>query len=81
MQPYDNRLRAWERVARDLPLDKLEAMVQPASLGDLPQLGEDILAGRIKGRVVVDCKHLRSGPCIETPKKVRPVDGPDGQPK
>ena len=54
MQPYENRLRAWQRVARDLPMDKLEAMVQPAGLSDLPKLGEDILAGRVKGRVVVD---------------------------
>lgn len=54
MQPYDNRLRAWQRVAKDLPKDKLEAMIQPATLGDLPQLGADILAGQVKGRVVVD---------------------------
>ena len=56
MQPYENRLRAWERVARDLPLDKLEAMVQPATLGDLPGLGADILKGQVKGRVVVDVR-------------------------
>lgn len=54
MQPYDNRLRAWERIAKDLPMDKLEAMVQPATLSDLPKLGADILAGQVKGRVVVD---------------------------
>jgi acrylyl-CoA reductase (NADPH) len=54
MQPYDNRLRAWERIAADLPMDKLEAMVQPATLSDLPQLGRDILKGQVKGRVVVD---------------------------
>ncbi|NUH64317.1 oxidoreductase [Sulfitobacter sp. S0837] len=54
MQPYDNRLRAWERVAKDLPIDKLEAMVQPATLSDLPKLGADILKGQVKGRVVVD---------------------------
>ena len=54
MQPYDNRLRAWERIAKDLPMDKLEAMVQPATLSDLPQLGRDILKGQVKGRVVVD---------------------------
>ena len=35
MQPYDNRLRAWERIAKDLPMDKLEAMIHPATLGDL----------------------------------------------
>jgi acrylyl-CoA reductase (NADPH) len=54
MQPYDNRLRAWKRVAKDLPMDKLESMVQPAKLSDLPQLGKDILNGQVKGRVVVD---------------------------
>ena len=54
MQPYDNRLRAWERIATDLPMDKLEAMIHPATLGDLPKLGADILKGQVKGRVVVD---------------------------
>lgn len=54
MQPYENRLRAWSSIAKDLPMDKLEAMVEPATLSDLPKLGEDILKGRVKGRVVVD---------------------------
>lgn len=54
MQPYDNRVRAWQRIAKDLPMDKLEQMIQPATLTDLPALGADILAGRVKGRVVVD---------------------------
>ncbi|MFQ5437932.1 MAG: acryloyl-CoA reductase [Paracoccaceae bacterium] len=54
MQPYANRLRAWERIARDLPMDKLEAMVRPATLGELPALGRDILKGQVRGRVVVD---------------------------
>ena len=54
MQPYANRLRAWERIARDLPMDKLEAMIQPAILADLPELGAEILRGQVRGRVVVD---------------------------
>src|SRR6056297_3238431 len=54
MQPYEARLRAWQRIASDLPMAKLEAMVQPATLSDLPQLGRDILKGQVKGRVVVD---------------------------
>jgi acrylyl-CoA reductase (NADPH) len=54
MRPYQDRLRAWERIARDLPMDKLEAMVQPATLADLPDLGRAILKGQVKGRVVVD---------------------------
>ena len=54
MQPFDNRVRAWARISKDLPMDKLEAMVQPAVLSDLPGLGRDILKGQVKGRVVVD---------------------------
>ena len=54
MQPYGNRLRAWERIACDLPMDKLEAMIQPATLADLPELGAEILRGQVRGRVVVD---------------------------
>ena len=54
MQPFANRVRAWERIASDLPMDKLEAMIQPATLGDLPELGRAILKGQVKGRVVVD---------------------------
>lgn len=54
MQPYDNRVAAWNRIATDLPLEKLEAMIQPATLTDLPKLGKDILKGAVKGRVVVD---------------------------
>ncbi|GAA0785346.1 oxidoreductase [Roseibium denhamense] len=54
MRPYDGRIRAWERIAKDLPMDKLEDMIQPATLSDLPELGAQILKGGVKGRVVVD---------------------------
>jgi len=54
MQPYENRKRAWNRIATDLPLAKLEAMVSSATLSDLPALGRDILKGNVKGRVVVN---------------------------
>lgn len=54
MQPYDNRVRAWQRIASDLQMEKLEAMIKPATLADLPGLGRDILKGQVQGRVVVD---------------------------
>lgn len=56
LQPYANRIAAWERIARDLPLEKLDAMIQPATLEDLPGLGAAILKGQVKGRVVVDVR-------------------------
>lgn len=54
LQPYANRQAAWARIARDLPLAKLEAMVTMATLADLPRLGTEILAGQIQGRCVID---------------------------
>ncbi len=54
MQPLENRQRAWKRIATDLPMDKLEAMVREVTLADLPELGRAILKGQVKGRVVVD---------------------------
>ena len=54
MRPYADRVRAWDRIASDLPMEKLEAMIRPASLSDLPDLGAAILKGGVQGRVVVD---------------------------
>jgi len=54
MQPFENRERAWARIANDLPMDKLEGMITSATLADLPGLGKDILKGQVRGRVVID---------------------------
>ena len=54
MRPHEDRIRAWTRLASDLPMEKLHAMIQPATLSDLPDLGAAILKGQVKGRVVVD---------------------------
>lgn len=54
MQPKANRLEAWHRISRDLPMDKLESMVTSTTLADLPELGQAILRGQVKGRVIVD---------------------------
>ena len=54
MQPYDARVAAWDGIAADLPLDRLQGMITDATLSDLPDLGRAILKGQVKGRVVVD---------------------------
>ncbi|WP_417248740.1 acryloyl-CoA reductase [Celeribacter sp.] len=54
MKPFEARKRAWARLAHDLPMEKLSAMIHPATLSDLPELGAAILKGGVKGRVVVD---------------------------
>ena len=54
MCPRPRRQAAWQRLARDLPLDKLDAMTETRALGDVPALAEAILKGAVKGRVVID---------------------------
>ncbi|MBX3503067.1 MAG: oxidoreductase [Alphaproteobacteria bacterium] len=54
MLPMAPRVDAWKRLATDLPLDKLDAMVVEAKLADLPGLAPRILKGEVRGRVVVD---------------------------
>ncbi len=54
MCPYERRVIAWQRLGRDLPLAKLESMIETVGLADLPDLGRAILKGAVKGRIVVD---------------------------
>nr|WP_145552404.1 MDR family oxidoreductase [Variovorax boronicumulans] len=48
------RMPAWERLARELDLAKLDAITTEIGLGEAVQAGSDILAGRVRGRLVVD---------------------------
>lgn len=53
MQPYVARVAAWDRLASLFSPAVYERMVTEARLEDLPRLATEILAGRVKGRVVV----------------------------
>jgi acrylyl-CoA reductase (NADPH) len=48
------RLRIWERLSRDLPLGLLDAMTEVAPLERVFELGQRILDGKVRGRVVID---------------------------
>jgi acrylyl-CoA reductase (NADPH) len=52
--PFERRRTAWERLARDLPVEALDRMIQVAPLADIPALSRDICDGKIHGRVVID---------------------------
>ena len=54
MCPRDERIEAWRRLARDLPLDRLEQMTQTVPLSALPEMAPRILSGGVRGRTVVD---------------------------
>jgi alcohol dehydrogenase/acrylyl-CoA reductase (NADPH) len=48
------RLSAWARLARDMDKSKLDSMTTVEPMSKLPQLAEDIVAGKIRGRAVID---------------------------
>ena len=54
MAPIAKRREAWLRLAKDMDLVKLNSLVREISLADAVNAGTDILAGRIRGRVVVN---------------------------
>ena len=53
MAPRERRLEAWERLARDLDPAALDAMTVTRPLADAPALAPEILAGKVRGRVVL----------------------------
>jgi acrylyl-CoA reductase (NADPH) len=53
MAPIARRREAWERLARDIDPAALEAMTTEVPLADAVEKAHDLMAGRIRGRVVV----------------------------
>jgi acrylyl-CoA reductase (NADPH) len=54
MCPRDERVLAWRRLADDLAPGRLDATTETVTLSALPELAPRILAGAVRGRVVVD---------------------------
>ncbi|MSO99223.1 MAG: oxidoreductase [Rhodospirillaceae bacterium] len=52
--PAPRRDQAWQRLAKDLDLAKLNAMTTVEPLSKIEALGEQILKGETRGRVVID---------------------------
>ncbi|HEX4533428.1 MAG TPA: MDR family oxidoreductase [Rhizomicrobium sp.] len=52
--PMPRRLKAWERLSHDLDLKKLDAMTHTIGLSNVREAAEQILAGQVRGRLVVD---------------------------
>ncbi len=52
--PMPLRLEAWSRLARDLDPAKLQSMTREIALGEVIAAAGDLLAGKLRGRVVVD---------------------------
>jgi acrylyl-CoA reductase (NADPH) len=54
MAPKSKRVRAWARLATDLDRGKLAAMTETRPLLDVVALAPEILAGKVRGRVVLE---------------------------
>lgn len=54
MAPKAIRIEAYKRLAADLDMNKLAAMSFRAKLDDVPRLAEEIIAGKVRGRAVID---------------------------
>ena len=53
-QPHDKRVAAWNRLAAELDLDLLPAMSREVGLSEALSVADDLLDGRVRGRIVVD---------------------------
>jgi len=54
MAPREKRVRAWGRLATDLDRAKLAEMTVVRPLSDVVALAPEILAGKVRGRVVLE---------------------------
>ena len=54
MCPVERRKQAWGRLVRDLPSDAIGEIGQTVSLEELPEMAERIIAGQVRGRVIID---------------------------
>lgn len=52
--PTPDRLRAWQRLTTDLDIAKLEQITAHISLGDVVAKAQALMAGQVRGRIVVD---------------------------
>ena len=54
MAPYDLRVEAWGRLAKDLDVAKIDAVTQVLGLEEAIPLAPKILGGEVRGRIVID---------------------------
>jgi acrylyl-CoA reductase (NADPH) len=54
MCPKDLRMEVWNRIERDFDLSKLNDIAREIGLSETLEVAHELLAGRIRGRVIVD---------------------------
>ena len=54
MCPKERRVQVWQRIAKELPMQKLHQMIERHQIEDLQELGKAILRGAVRGRTVIE---------------------------
>lgn len=54
MRPRPDRIEAWDRLARDLDVEKLESLTEEIALAEAAGRAASFLEGKVRGRLVVD---------------------------
>ncbi|WP_445681674.1 MDR family oxidoreductase [Radicibacter daui] len=57
MIPVERRRAAWRRLADEMPTTLLDGMTTEITLGEVVGAAEAILAGQVKGRIVIDVRR------------------------
>ncbi|MFC6356424.1 hypothetical protein [Luethyella okanaganae] len=54
--PLSLRVSAWRRLSNELDQDLLDGMTEEIALAEVPATAERILAGEVRGRIVVNVR-------------------------
>ncbi|OPX56609.1 oxidoreductase [Oceanospirillum multiglobuliferum] len=54
MIPYERRVQAWQRIAKELPQEIMTQVVEEVSLEQVPEHAKNIIEGKVRGRVLVN---------------------------
>lgn len=54
MIPYERRVQAWARLAKELPKEIMDQVCEEVSLEQLPERAQSMIEGKVKGRVLVN---------------------------
>ncbi|MCJ7995698.1 oxidoreductase [Rhizobium cremeum] len=57
MAPMAKRMRAWQTLSESLDIKHLSALTKVEPMSNLPELADAIIAGQIRGRVVIDVRR------------------------
>jgi propionyl-CoA synthetase len=78
--PRERRERAWQLLSKELDPRQLESMVEEIGIGQALARAKDVLAGKVRGRLVVDVNRTEVKPAekpAKAPKAAVPQDTTD----